>query len=354
MIIYWATLCFTVLFEWLSMRAKPRSGASARLLAGLAMLAPTLTLGLRVGIGTDYYTYQDIFYWNAAGVQGSIEYGWYLYSKLCYFIVPDYRFQLLFTAALFIGLSRRAIEKLSPNPAMSVFLLIAAGFFFASMNLMKQMLAASILLNALVYARESKPVPFFVSIAVATMIHTSAIVFALVYFVRYLSNKGLIAVGAAFMVLVISGLYGNLVESIAGSFEKYANYYGSAYDKGGVAYVAILVDASVLAMVFILRRKMPFAFTKGGDLLPRVLLAMQVLSFFLALTVSIVPLGDRLRRYFSYGMVIFVPYLLGLIEDKKMRFFVTLVIVAAFCAYMQITIAVMGHYGVFPYVGLIG
>lgn len=352
MLVYWVSLLFAVFFEWLAQRAKAKSLFSSRLLTAIAMLAPILTLGLRVGIGTDYYTYQDIFYWNAAGVRGSIEYGWYLYSKICHFIVPDYRFQLLLTAALFIGLSRSAMDKLSANPVLSVFLLYSGGFFFASMNMMKQMLAAAILLRSLVYARDSKAVRFFACVAVAALVHSSATVFAIVYFARRLSNKGLMWSAACFMVLAVTGVYGSLVELVASGSEKYSAYYGSAFDNGRVAYVAIIVDASIIALAFLLRSKLPSEFKEGADGLFRILLGMQVLSLYLALTTGIVPLGDRLRRYFSIGMVLFVPDLLSLVEDKRMRFLVSMLVIAAFCVYMQLTIAVMGHYGVYPYTGI--
>ena len=108
--------------------------------------------------------------------------------------------------------------------------------------------------------------------------------------------------------------------------------------------MAIAVDLSVLIFAALLCNKFP-----SSDSIMRTLLVVEVLSLMMALATGFVPLADRLRRYFSISMIVFIPRLLALIEDEKLKFALTWIIVIAFLVYMQITISVLGHYGVLPY-----
>lgn len=344
MLVYWSTLVVVVFLEWLAARAKVKSHSTYALLVTLSVLAMVLVTGLRVGIGTDYYMYEEIFYWSAAGMQGSIEIGYHLLSRLCYAIIPDFRFFLLVLSALYFGFSRAAIEKLSPNPVMSVFLLVAAGYFFAYMNMMRQLLASAILLYSLIFVRDNKGTRFFLCVFLASTVHTTSFVFAFVYFIRRLSNKGIAAFMMIFVLCVATGAVDTLFQNVVGNFDKYEGYYNSSFNNGRVAYVAIAVDSCVLMLAILLHRRFP-----SDDKLMRALLVVETLSFMMALVTGFVPLADRLRRYFSFPMIIFIPKLLELIEDQKQKFALTWLIVAAFALYMQLTISVMGHYGVLPY-----
>lgn len=344
MLIYWSTLTAVVFMEWLSLKAKSKSRASSLVFTAIATVIMILVTGLRVGVGTDYYMYQDIYFWSASGMQGSIEIGYYLLSRLCYAILPNFHFFLLVLSTLYCVITRCAIEKLSPDQVMSVFLLIAAGYFFAYMNMMRQMLAAAILLYSLVYVRDSKLLRFTLCVFLACMIHTTSFVFYFVYFVRKLSNKGIVVFLTLFAICVASGVADALFQNVVGNFSKYEGYYDSAFNNGRVAYVAIAVDLSVLIFAALLSNKFP-----SSDSIMRTLLVVEVLSLMMALATGFVPLADRLRRYFSISMIVFIPRLLALIEDEKLKFALTWIIVIAFLVYMQITISVLGHYGVLPY-----
>lgn len=344
MLIYWSTLIIVTFLEWLSLKAKSKSQASSLFFTAIAAVIMILVTGLRVGIGTDYYMYEDIYFWSAAGMQGSIELGYYLLSRLCYAIVPNFHFFLLVLSTLFFVVCRCAIEKLSPDPVMSVFLLISAGYFFAYMNMMRQMLAAAILLYSLVYVRDSKPLRFLLCVFLACMMHTTSFVFLFVYFIRKLSNKGIVAFAAVFAICVATGVVDVLFQNVVGNFSKYEGYYNSAFNNGRIAYVAIAIDLSVLLLAALLSNRLP-----KSDSILRTLLVVEVLSLMMALVTGFVPLADRLRRYFSVSMIVFIPQLLGLIDDKKLKFALTWIIVIAFLVYMQLTISVMGHYGVLPY-----
>ncbi len=344
MLIYWSTLIVVIFMEWLSLKAKSKSRASSLFFTAFATVIMILVTGLRVGIGTDYFMYEDIYFWSAAGMQGSIEFGYYLLSRLCYAIVPNFHVFLLVLSTLYFVVCRRAIEKLSPDPVMSVFLLISAGYFFAYMNMMRQMLAAAILLYSLVYVRDSKPLRFFLCVFLASMIHTTSFVFLFVYFIRKLSNKGIVMFVAVFAICVAAGVVDALFQNVVGNFSKYEGYYNSAFNNGRIAYVAIAVDSSVLILAALLSNKF-----QRSDSILRTLLVVEVLSLMMALVTGFVPLADRLRRYFSVPMIVFIPQLLGLIGDKKLKFILTWIIVIAFLVYMQLTISVMGHYGVLPY-----
>ena len=120
----------------------------AYILSGLSFF---IISAIRYDVGTDYFfRYVPDYIKMGQGINvESLEIGYKIIVWICLLITKDYAIIFGVTSAIIIGLTFYTIYKESPYPALSVLIYFGAGFFFHSLNLMRQYLAISVLLFAL-------------------------------------------------------------------------------------------------------------------------------------------------------------------------------------------------------------
>ena len=187
-------------------------------------IAYCLLLGAFVGLGDmlggyDRYIYCEVFdtYSNQVYVgNGMLNNSWYDYFKLepgyglinfliAKFTLNRYIFILIFTlcAYLLFGIS---IYKNTDKPFFALVIFLGLCFFF-SFTYIRQIMAMAILWNSIRYIENRTPLPFFVLVLFASLIHNAAIYFSLIYFIP-LKNYSRNFIVISMLILLIIGIIG--------------------------------------------------------------------------------------------------------------------------------------------------
>jgi hypothetical protein len=225
-----------------------------RLLYASAFALLVLIGGLRSSsVGTDVSGYVRHFEATAelADVRSSgLEPGIPLLSWLAHYVSSDYAafftlVAIVVAAGFFLG-----IRKLSVNPAMSVFVMLASGAYYFSFNGLRQGIAAAVLFLAIGFIYYRKLWAFLVCVAVASMFHISAVMFLPTYFIVPRQNNFryniLILVG-----VVLATLFFSEMVTLAGRLnQRYLEYGVSVGRRAGLVYQASVVAMGVFFLYF--------------------------------------------------------------------------------------------------------
>lgn len=200
-------------------------------------------------VGTDTVNYQYIFnnltYQDLRG----IEYSWFYLMKFCT-AAGGYRLFLIIISALTIYFIGSAISNLSRSHNFALYLFVSFYFYFASMNIMRQMLAVSICLYSTIYILNNKPFRFLTMVLLASSFHTTALCFLPFYlFAKMNFNKSVLIV---FIVLsfVLAPYAVQLATHILGLSDTYSMYlYAQLNDDGGSSLVLLIYTLIALFLV---------------------------------------------------------------------------------------------------------
>lgn len=186
--LYGSIIIVTSILAECSVKVKSRP---LKIFCALIMLGiPSFFSGVRYGIGTDYFNYVVIFKENKYNIENRIEKGYNLINKVISWLGGDehvvfFVVSLLTLFFVYLALYERR-EKLSVGMGMFIFML---GYYQASFNNVRQLLAISILLFSAKYVFSKKLVKFLICILIASTIHTSAWFFFPVYFLYSIVEK---------------------------------------------------------------------------------------------------------------------------------------------------------------------
>lgn len=144
--------------------------------------------GVRYEVGDDYYNYmhmfdtvQDLPVTECFSYQK--EPGFFLLIKLVALFTNHFQWFYGFIAVLTTFLILLFVYRESRLPFLSVYLYITMLFYYWSLSLIRQLLAASVCTLAIRYIRLRRFLPYFLLVAVAASIHNSALIMLPVYLI---------------------------------------------------------------------------------------------------------------------------------------------------------------------------
>ena len=184
-------------------RIKPIKGDKLYIYSVAGILI--LFMGLRAtNVGCDVIQYFNR-YKNANVMYNlGITYSEWGFNYISYFfhdyLKLDFQFFLLFIAIVCIVSLSVCIYKYSDDILLSFILYLTIGNFALNMSGLRQTIAISLSLFAIVMAEKRKPILFYLLIFVASIIHNSALIFMPVYFLwgKTINRK------YAFILLIIA------------------------------------------------------------------------------------------------------------------------------------------------------
>ncbi len=251
----------------------------------------------------EYLTYADVF----DGFFLLSEGGFHIYTWIAAQIFPEAQWFLLLTATVIVCCTASFISRNSEDPAISWIVFVCLGSMTFAMNGMRQALAMSICLLSYRYAREKKLFRFLLIVLLAVLFHKSAMIFAIVYFMRNMKwNAKYISVLSAIVVAFIAfaDRFAFLYDSITD--KEYAEK--EAFKSGGVITILIYVIAIALLLLFSKRLKEPNIFVP---------MALAVLGFALYMgRFTSTQIYERISYYFVYFLMLVFPGIFYDIEEK--------------------------------------
>ena len=202
-----------------------------------------------INVGTDNNSYCD-FYNHYANYNGlfcdNYEIGFLLYIKLLISLGFNYLgFQIittLFITVVFLVF----IKRFCKNIYLGLFFFVTLGFYFSSLNLIRQYISIAIILIGLMLFFKKKDLFYYLFFVVlASLIHFSAVTMLLGILFYYIKNNWKLVV-LVFSVLVILMLFAkNLILLLHQSFN--ISYIEKYIDKG---FFSQVVDLKSMLMTF--------------------------------------------------------------------------------------------------------
>ncbi len=166
---------------------KGQTKAKDLIFLGVAFLTLSTISAIRYEVGDDYYNYLNIFLEvKNSGFEtvfsGRREPGFALLNKLFSMVNGNFQNFYVLCALLTTGLVLLFIYQESKLPFISVFLYISMMFYYWSLSLLRQILAASLCALSVRFIRKKKFIPFLILVLLAGSVHYSALILLPAYF----------------------------------------------------------------------------------------------------------------------------------------------------------------------------
>lgn len=278
------------------------------LLYTLSGMSFFIVSAIRYDVGTDYfYRYAPDYIKMGQGIDViNLEIGYKLIVKICLLITKDYTIIFAVTSAIIIGLTFYTIFKESPYPALSVAIYFLTGFFFHSLNLMRQYLAISVLLFSYRFLVDKKYILYTISVIIASLLHSISLImivaFALCKWEIFDLKRTIIM--AIFLLICGRYIWPHVVNLIV-NHTRFADYIGSRFDRTQLRTWDIAVNAILYIVIFYM-----YKHTKEKGRKEKFFLNVQACSLFFMILASTMYLLFRFSFYFGIFNIISIPYFL--------------------------------------------
>lgn len=246
----------------------------------------------------------------------NFERGFIFVSKAISTFTDDFKLYNALMGLLMMLPLYRFIKKHSDMPFLSVLLFITFGFMNFYLSGMRQAIAISIVLFSYDYIVDRKIWKFFITIAVASLFHTSSVIFIPAYFLVNFTFTPVIAIG----YVISLGLIYALRFSIIGIITKF--YYGNVTitDTGAYTLMLIVIVTFIAGLFFY---KKAITISQNNKIIYNLIAIAATLMIFN--TTSNIAL--RAANYYYIFMLLFIPVVLKAIDKPTIRYIATAIVV---------------------------
>ncbi len=317
MIVYVLMLILSILFLILEKKAKKKW---IKIICCIMAVMPFFIVSaFRYDIGTDY-TRRYVFDYNRT-LQGidvpNLEILFKVIMKFCIIFTEEPYLMFVITSAIIVGFILGTSFSKSKDKILSVCIFLLGGFFFDSLNIMRQYMAMSLIFFGYQFLLKSKRwyLAYVVTVILATLIHSSAIIMLILVF---LTRKMLVSWKWVLPTCVIVVLLNENLMNIIGFFvqnTKFEAYLTGKFAQGEFSYLFVAENLVIyLIMMYIYARNKKMDNIQTQDIL---FLNIQALALIVMVLGSVHMLFIRIALYFSIFQVISVPYYISKIPNEK-------------------------------------
>lgn len=264
-----------------------------------------LVSALRYDVGTDYdFIYKKYFYYINEGTDKFGEPLFNLINKIAYHIHKDPVVMFAIVSFLIYTFLFIAIYQQSEHICLSILVFVIGGFFFNSMNQIRQAITMAIFLYSLKYLFKRDKVNYFLWILIACLIHTSALIYIPIYFLYNFKANLKVHLIAFFSALIGSPILKKLIIFVIKK-TKYAWYLGSFFDKNNFYLIGF-----VFSFIIFVVSHFYYKYGKNEDNDKfNFFLNMEFFGMMALLFSATIPQADRIYYCFNYVEILFVPYI---------------------------------------------
>ncbi len=197
---------------------------------------------------SDYTGYEEIYSrFNSITIDAILkrslftypEKGYLLFQYIINHIFHDVIWLFIASSIIIVVSNAYQIKKYSSNLLLAFILFVEAGTYYTSFNIMRHMLAVSIVVMGSSFLYEKKPIKNLAFIIVAGFVHSSAFLMIPLYFVLHLKlkRKSILVYPILFVVLVIA------LPTIIGFVQRYywSWYFTGEWQYGGYSWKSVLI-----------------------------------------------------------------------------------------------------------------
>lgn len=226
-------------------------------------------LGLRYGIGNDYFSYKRIFdeiydpllfdiFIYRLNESTPVESGFAGVIFITKLFTNSYFLFVFFWAILSISIKYYVFRRISPYIGLSFLIYFSDEWFWKDLSGSRVGMASALILLSVIYAYRRSFFKFIVIILLAVLFHSSAIIGIGIYFIRYFSSKKLmyLAIAMSTLIAIFGGMGIALSEFISSFLElesssRVIKYIDSKYVGDGGFFRGTNILHLVLSLVFI-------------------------------------------------------------------------------------------------------
>lgn len=310
----------------------------------------TIFAGIRNGIGTDYYIYQSL-YDNINISKDALRTGAGYYYFMSFFNNLHFNYhQFLLIVAFITNINiYYFIKKESDNDnamKLSFILYILLGFYISQFNIMRQMLAFSIVLLSLHFLKNKK---IFLGIVLAIMgclIHYTMLAFALITIFSYLFLNKKLSIGIMSILTVTLlldfGKFYNFIVSHILFINGYGNFDESFNSGIGTILMVVFYLFWVISIEFLVNKKL---FEKKENI--KIINIFYIGVSLLIISIKNVMFG-RIASSFFFFIIFIIPKILDNIKIKENQVkYISAIDIGISIVYYFMSIYYFN--GVFPY-----
>ena len=336
MSVYYIALIISFVITYL-FKQKNLITTKQKLMAAFFSALPLIIIsGFRFNVGTDYSNYYNT-YWSIPGGYSEIKDP--LYVLLVNLLNrletgPIYIFVVL-SAIFFIPIYYQIFCD-SPYPLISIFLLYGCRYFFAYLNISRQLAACAILVFSIRYIEKDNFISFLLCIIIASSLHLTSMAFILVYFVRKIKLDIPSTIVLTIAIYVFGELISTLIRNI---LPIYGNYLNSINRTGtGLRNIIMQLFLYIFSYIF-----------SDKSRKYNVYLNCQLITIISVVLSQYINLFERMRYDFCLSNIILLPLAINNIKDKKLKYLSIFLLIVFFTWYMYQGTIVIDMYNVIPY-----
>jgi transmembrane protein EpsG len=281
----------------------------------LAFFLIALTLsGFRWDVGIDWMTYYKMYagmtlfnYDTLSESQEPINI--LIKNSLVNFGFSDGRFWIWIMAVITLYFISKSILLYSSSVVKSIILFFIMGFFFDSLNGLRQFCAVSISMISWKYALEKNFFKFTAIVIVASLFHFSALCVSVVIFLsKYQINRHIIwkLLLISLIIAPVSTVLAPKLITIIPGYEKYGDANVIKFATGSGNILSYLRMVFPIFLVILIRNNLSkFYISRYWQLITNI----SLLGLFLLIAFPTTQLVIRLSYYYCISLIFLIPYI---------------------------------------------
>lgn len=318
MYIYIITFLITILLVWLA-ENKAKSRKNKIILLILAVVPMFFISAIRYNVGTDYEKrYVADYYTLLEGKNvGNLEIGFKAIDYLCLFFTKEPYLIFVITSLIILAIIFEVIYKKSSNRILSIIIFFLGGYFFATLNIIRQYISvAFILLGYQFLMSENKKkayIGFVICAILAFFMHSSSII---CFIIILLTKKNIMdarwVIPLSILILILNKNIMVILTPIIKN-TRFNVYLTGKFTTGELSILQIVENLIIyLAMYF----SYYFEKKQGKELDKQGITLLNIQGLALLLTVSgvIHTLFIRMAIYFVAFQIISIPYFFNILQ----------------------------------------
>lgn len=215
----------------------------------------SLVSGLRNGIGdTVYYMHSyKLIVENPSGFAGDKDFAFGLFCLILTNFSSDPQILIFVTAIITNTLNVIVFSKYRSYLELQIFMYITAGYYFVTMNGIRQCLVASVLFLCTKFIINGDFKKYFIIVVIMSTFHGSALIMIPVYFI--VRQKAWSKKMIQFMIIAVIGvLMYNIISPIIFKLLQTTQYAGySEYTEGGSSFLRTIINAIPVILAYLKR-----------------------------------------------------------------------------------------------------
>lgn len=276
-----------------------------------AALAFILIAALRFDVGYDYMLYAGAYsnmkYWDISDLAGErMEKGFLMPLYILSLGLEEYQTVFVYTSLIFYPVIFLLIYKYSSSPWISTTAFLCLGIFFNSLCFLRQFIAALVVLYAIKYIGENRPVRYIALVVAASVFHWSALIMVIMYI--FLKIKpgyiytGIVTIGTILFCIFSRKAMFWFIENIP--MYSFYNPDTSVEASGGLSPRYTIMFGVIFVVSFLLRKRLMEKNPNNG-------IYINCLMY----TVVFEAMGMRHAVLSRFALLVYLPAVLYLVPD---------------------------------------